>query len=593
MKKRLPRKTALALALGLGLGGLMPLSAHATYTQTCVNDLCTVQIAYSGSVVSFEPPSNAEQMTFELFGAQGGRNGGAGGKVVGSFLEVPEELFIAVGGAGSTGSGAAGGFNGGGTGGIGSGFEGSGGGASDIRLGEGLETRIAVAGGGGGRGAGLGGLGGIGGGLSAAAGKTGAGEGGGGGSQVAGGSGGAPFGSGTSGADGQLGQGGSGGSSTLHGGGGGGGGYFGGGGGGSDTDSCCNDGGGGGGGSSYSDPNWIANPVHSTGSRAGNGLVILRYKLMPQLLSMQTQRPFTNAVEIELELVFASAISGLEVEDFELQNNQAGCKIQTLEGEEASYFLRLDGCGEGELVVALKPNSVSTGQGAGPPQSFVAAAVIFDRTPPQLSLVNFDSELGILQAEFSEPIEPLLIENLLLLSSEAGCGVSSLSAVDQNRFLIELLGCSEFELLLEEGAVIDLAGNVYSGTLSLLQRFSEMAAAEEFIIAPEPEAASEVVAKDPKLKKQPRKPKPQIPAPIVIAEVPIEVEDSALPTEVPQQEIPEPITQAAQTVTIPPQPMRVSGSVEPVAIWLAIIAALGIASGVGIYLPKLPRILAS
>jgi hypothetical protein len=591
MKIRTIQKTSLVLALGLGLGSLLPLSAQATVTESCVNDLCTVQIAFSGSLVSYQPPSNAVNLSFELFGAQGGRNGGAGGKTVGSFLQTPQQLFIAVGGAGVTGSGATGGFNGGGQAGFGSGFEGSGGGASDIRIGEGLEDRIAVAGGGGGRGAGLGGLGGIGGGLSAAAGKTGAGEGGGGGNQIAGGSGGAPFGTGTAGVDGEFGQGGSGGSSTLHGGGGGGGGYFGGGGGGSDTDSCCNDGGGGGGGSSYSDPEWISNPVYTTGSKTGNGLAILRFQLIPQLLSMQPLSQYTNLEETELELSFASAVTDLTMEDFELLDNQAGCQLESLEGAEASYTLRLTGCAEGELVVALRSNSVATGQGVGPAEQFAAAAVIFDRTPPELRSLSFDAVLGSLEIEFSEAIAPLLIESLVLQSSEASCIVLSLSALAENRFLIELVGCTEFELLLKEGAVSDLAGNSQPGAISLLMQASQLASPGEFINLPEAEAAPSVIAKVPKPKKRQPAAEPKSQSQISETFEAQEQAASAVLDELPQPE--RPITQAAQTVIIPPQPMSLATSVNPVVIWLMIIAVIGIAAGIGLYLPKVPRLLAS
>jgi uncharacterized repeat protein (TIGR02543 family) len=176
--------------------------------------------------------------TFELLGAAGGKgynttkSGGAGGKSTGTITNLPKgrPLHIYVGGKGgdtTSSSVGAGGWNGGGNGG-GSGsatYKGAGGGgATDIRFGADLNTRVIVAGGGGGI-SGISGTGGGGGGAGAD------GEGGGGGADGEGGgtSGGGT--SGDSGAAGYWGGGGGGGYVGFYGGGGGGGGYYGGGGG--------------------------------------------------------------------------------------------------------------------------------------------------------------------------------------------------------------------------------------------------------------------------------------------------------------------------------------------------------------------------
>ena len=281
MKKWQPNKTIKILpALALTFGALAPMPASASIVEECFDDQCTITFGFTGQIEPLTFPTNATNVRFEALGAQGGKSGGGGGRVTGSFNEVPSILYITVGGAGGSNTGEPGGFNGGGNAGGSAGVEGSGGGASDIRIGFSLSSRVVVAGGGGGRGSGLGSGGGAGGGLVGANGKTGQGAGGLGGSQSDGGLGGANYGQGTPGTAGDWGIGGTGGYGPLHGGGGGGGGYYGGGGGGADEDSCCTDAGGGGGGSSYTDPGLVSNVVHTQGVRPGSGQIIISYELI-------------------------------------------------------------------------------------------------------------------------------------------------------------------------------------------------------------------------------------------------------------------------------------------------------------------------
>lgn len=98
---------------------------------------------------------------FELWGADGGNNGGGRDGYASGFLILAagDALYLYAGGRGGTAAdtliGSDGGWNDGGTGGVGAMFYGGskqggggGGGGTDVRLGEGLNTRIIVAGGG-------------------------------------------------------------------------------------------------------------------------------------------------------------------------------------------------------------------------------------------------------------------------------------------------------------------------------------------------------------------------------------------------------------------------------------------------------------
>jgi len=113
-------RTAIASASALTLifSGLLIQSAEAVTSNpvpVCSGASCTVTFEYSGDNYRWTPPANAASISFDLQGAQGGVTGGKGGRVTGTFLTVPSELFIFVGGVGQRGSSAAGGFNGGGS----------------------------------------------------------------------------------------------------------------------------------------------------------------------------------------------------------------------------------------------------------------------------------------------------------------------------------------------------------------------------------------------------------------------------------------------------------------------------------------------
>lgn len=186
---------AAACVLAILFGGLIAQSVRAVSPNpapVCVGSNCSVTFSYTGDYYQWSPPAGAQNVAIDLLGAQGGRSGGLGGRVTGSFVTVPTSLYIYVGGAGNQGSGAVGGYNGGGAAGSGRGDEGSGGGATDIRTGTLLADRIAVAGGGGGSGGFSGGGGGGAGGVSGSAGTSGQGQGGSGATATAGGSGGFP-----------------------------------------------------------------------------------------------------------------------------------------------------------------------------------------------------------------------------------------------------------------------------------------------------------------------------------------------------------------------------------------------------------------
>ena len=119
-------------------------------------------VSYTGIAQQYIVPANAASLSVTLYGAQGGNgNSGVGGKgasVTTTLVLAPCSIInVYAGGAGILGmyipgvansQHGAGGFNGGGN--VNNVGSGSGGGATDIRTGNSLSSRIVVAGGGGG-----------------------------------------------------------------------------------------------------------------------------------------------------------------------------------------------------------------------------------------------------------------------------------------------------------------------------------------------------------------------------------------------------------------------------------------------------------
>lgn len=351
---------------------LIPLPASAE--PVCEGNLCTITFGYTGSMQTWEVPQGAINLSFEIYGASGARGGG-GGSVTGDLIDIPDTLYIFVGGAGNQGVTAAGGYNGGGRAGGNRGNEGSGGGATDIRIGLELEDRIVVAGGGGGGGGYSGAAGAAGGGLVANSGAAGQGGGGGGGTQTSGG--GAGYSNGGSAASaGSFGQGGQGGTSWNAGGGGGGGGWYGGGGGGGDDDDCCADGGGGGGGSSYASSSNTQNVEHQIGVNSGHGRLVITYSLAPVVVDFSGQQLSALTASFTLEL--SEPIVGLTEEDLSLSTQSCVISSITVDNQLASILLA--GCSDGEVTLTLRAYSIGTGD-AGPTSEAVAT-LVFDGQGP-------------------------------------------------------------------------------------------------------------------------------------------------------------------------------------------------------------------
>ena len=351
-------------------------------TPYCSEGTCWVTFDYSGDYYTWIPPEGINSLSFEVFGAQGGRTGGKGGSVSGQFKVIPSSLNIYVGGAGGIGNAKAGGFNGGGTSGSGHADQGSGGGASDLRTSTSLADRVVVAGGGGGTGGWIGGSGGAGGGLIAAAGTRGStnGTAGGGGSQVAGGALGLGV-SGGNGAVGLFGVGGNGGNGSVAGGGGGGGGFFGGGGGGADSVSGGSDGAGGGGGSSYASMALTSGVSHQAGVRSGNGAVVLRYTFAPKVIALALMSPNTVSTRASYSLEFDQYVFDLDPTDFSFNGSVYGCAIPFIYGGGSSYYFDVVNCSSGTLELSLRPNSV-VGSTFGPTGPSSSASVKFDPIAP-------------------------------------------------------------------------------------------------------------------------------------------------------------------------------------------------------------------
>lgn len=445
MKKKLV--TAL-FALSFMALPISPLPAGAA--EVCVGTECSVEFSFTGNIQSWTPPTQAKNLRFEIFGAAGGR-GGLGGSVSGTLTTWPNTLYIVVGSEGQVGANASGGYNGGGAAGGNRGNEGSGGGATDIRLGQGLDSRIVVAGGGGGAGGYAGGAGGAGGGTSGSGGETGQGGGGGGGTQSSGGGAGSSNG-GSSASPGYFGQGGTGGTSWNAGGGGGGGGWYGGGGGGADDNACCADGGGGGGGSSYVSSSYVSAISHAQGVNAGNGRAVFYY-------SMPAQVSLGSAEQLSSTTAKFSFLSDVEITDslestFVLSGE--GCRLGAIDNSGLRVDVLVHDCTTGEVSLSLSANSLFANSA---PDKDLKHVLAFDRTGPTVNWLeqatDFNTTSIVLQLEVTDTAVELTTE----LFSSTGCDVASVILGDY--WAVKLENCQQGEqsVAVDPSAIVDEWGN--------------------------------------------------------------------------------------------------------------------------------------
>lgn len=432
---------------------------------------CTVSFPYSGDYYVWTPPADVRTMSMVLAGAQGGRGGGNGAKTTATFRTIPTTpLYVYVGGQGSSGNGAAGGFNGGGQAGSGHGDEGSGGGATDVRTSTLLADRIAVAGGGGGTGGWVGAIGGAAAGTTGGSGATGQGAGGGGGTGLAGGVGGSSNGAATTpGTAGALGQGGQGGSAntpggTVAGGGGGGGGYYGGGGGGADIDPNGLDGGGGGAGSSYMNSTKLQSITYYSAFQAGDGMATITYNFGPSVSAFTTPASPSNAQTPVFNLTFGQSVTGLTADDFTFSGTASACYVSQVTGSGASYAITVAGCTDGTMALSLKADSVF-GNAIGPVRAVQTNTITLDRTLPEINSLTkqpSSNDLVIYKAVFTESVSGLVADNTDWKVKGNGCTIQSMTG-SANEYVITISGCLDGNLaglVLNALAVIDTAGNI-------------------------------------------------------------------------------------------------------------------------------------
>ena len=353
---------------------LTPLEAQANLE--CSNGTCSQSFYFVGAPEVFVLPEAVTRLTFEVRAASGSRGGG-GGIIRGTMVNPPSSFSVVVGQAGSMGINRAGGYNGGGASGGSRGNEGSGGGASDIRFGPDLESRVVVAGAGGGGGAG-GILGGAGGELFAAEGSSSQGRGGGGGTQDAGGTPGINSWGTIFPTEGSFGFGGTGGFGDSNGGGGGGGGWYGGGGGGGSY-AQDNGGGGGGGGSSYAMADLTTNVTHEVGANYGHGRIVISYQQPAEVVSFTANQ--LSRTQIKFLIGMSQNVQGFSAED--VTYSDATCSIWRTAIVGTVAEVTLDSCQSSEVTLTLKERSIGNST-AGPvePVSFTAT---IDREGPNFS----------------------------------------------------------------------------------------------------------------------------------------------------------------------------------------------------------------
>jgi hypothetical protein len=109
--------------------------------------------------------------------------------------------------------------------------------------------------------------------------------------------------------------------------------------------------------------------------------------LAPSIASFSVNSLLNKTGAFTYTVTFASAVSGLETNDFTLSGTGASsCVIDSLTGSGTTYSLSITGCGEGTIVANLAANSVADAlNNLGPANPYSASSVRVDQTAPTVS----------------------------------------------------------------------------------------------------------------------------------------------------------------------------------------------------------------
>lgn len=183
-----------------------------------------------------------------------------------------------------------------------------------------------------------------------------------------------------------------------------------------------------------------------------------------------TQTSPTNQSTLNYNLTLSQSVSDLTLSDFDLTNSTAtGCSIQSLTGSGTTYSLSVTGCSEGNVVLNLKPNSVTgVASQTGPAALSPANTVIVDRGPPTVALVppsptpNKGPTLNF-QLTSSEVLlgSSLTASDFTVTPSGTGCVVGTPTGTN-SPYTIPVSSCpsgSNVSLTLNALSISDSAGN--------------------------------------------------------------------------------------------------------------------------------------
>ncbi|MFM1784062.1 MAG: hypothetical protein RLZZ579_339, partial [Actinomycetota bacterium] len=189
---------------------------------------------------------------------------------------------------------------------------------------------------------------------------------------------------------------------------------------------------------------------HSVGYRSGNGVVIIRYELVPRLIKFDGQQIQSDSAVFNLE--YNLPIQGLDVTDFLLGGT--GCQIGSFITGPTTRTIHIENC-HASPELLLPPNSFTIF--ASEPAVTLSATVNLDQTEPQVTFSASESSQSdmILELYVSDAVQPIATESFAVL----GCDLNEVSTSPTIK--LELVSCAEgvAEVVIAGGALVDQFGN--------------------------------------------------------------------------------------------------------------------------------------
>lgn len=210
--------------------------------------------------------------------------------------------------------------------------------------------------------------------------------------------------------------------------------------------------------------------TNNVAGATGHGSVVVSF--LNLFANISSASNFEKAADVTFNVTFPREVTGLTIEDFELdtaRTTATGCTAPSaLVGTGTTYSVKVTGCSEGALAIKLRDKAAIDTQGLESWLSF-SNLVTIDRTAASLSITSPATPSNATTLNYSVVTNEALTSETLTTSdftvTGAGCAVSAVTSPTSpaiSPYTVAVTGCATGQsaaVTLKSGSATDLAGN--------------------------------------------------------------------------------------------------------------------------------------